>query len=169
MKSQFPVVRSQAFPFPEGFTDGERGGYVNKKTGEISFPPSVVDSSEYEELSSLVAKLMRGGSASISSRNPVFEVEPGSDPMEAIRNFDETRREGFDLADAARIAADVKEVAEADVEVRKKKLLEDEARLKKDEEDLKEFRRKEKKMLKELDEAEPSEHQEDPKGPAGGK
>lgn len=139
------VVRTQEDL--KGFGDSEDGNYVNKKTGEISFPPSVVDSSDYEPLGDLVKKLLRGGEVSLSGRSVAYEVDEKVDPMEAIRNFDETRSDGFDLADAADMMRLAKESAELNVSNRKKKLAEDATRLKQDEKDLKEFREREKSLL----------------------
>lgn len=65
---------------------------------QVEFPPSCVDSSQYEELSTLVRKFLRG------ERKvrfvPVYEIDSEIDPEKAIDEIPPNRLEGFELSDA---------------------------------------------------------------------
>lgn len=77
----------------------ELGGYCDD---ELNTEPSMTDPSQDEPIEKLVARLMRG---EISARSPEFDVESGVDPDSAIAAMSDTEKDGFDLADAAAIAA----------------------------------------------------------------
>lgn len=149
------VVRSQA----------DLKGYED---GEGDFAPSQVDSSDYEDLATMVAKFTRGEQVKIGAKySPVYEVPPGADPQEAMADFDETRSRGFDLADAARIAEDARRAGDVHVSERQQKRLEEEAKAKADAEELALRRAKDAELKGPAGEAGGT--QEPPKGAAAGK
>lgn len=102
-------VRSQADL--KGYSDPVMT-YVDKMTGEVKegYPPSIVDSSAYEPLPVLIARLTRG--EEVSSRNVHYAYEADVDPQKPIDEFDPTRREGFDMADAPSLVRDAKLIYE---------------------------------------------------------
>lgn len=63
------------------------------------YGPSEVDSSQYEEVSSLVNKLLRGELTAVGS--PVFDSDGEADPEAVINDMPVTRTPGFDLSDAS--------------------------------------------------------------------